>query len=531
MDTSHIFREARVWKVFAGPGCGKTWFIEQSINGLLNSGVRPEEIMYILFNSSPAQQFRGRYEDQGVAPEEMTWWGTHHSICRKLAKVAAKNILNTEQWGKEHGFPMSSEEEIKERGIDQYGWDVVFSSMSRKIYEADGSFTKEEQRLLDALKETEYVSGKYCHVRYMQKALGMNMFPQDVRYVFVDEAQDNGKMQYNWIEFIRGLESVEGLLLAGDDKQAINDFKGGNSKLFLDFKADKVLEITKTHRLPRAILKEANRVIEPVKNRSSLTLETSKTTPGRILYTNDLSECVADLRDALKARKTVMALVRNRNYIPLTEHVLGEHLLPYASAWYERAYETIMALQTIRTDDGLRGSTLERVMPKQERNIEGMLGIGHFWEKGAITRFRKGDFIDHPEIFEAYEVIRLGGILPLDRCLDLGFKQAFIDSVRAWDFKPETWNLSPDNLFRFKSNIRECGHDAKPIRVATIHSVKGEEADVVVLIGNVTQRTFSAELEDEDAERRVWYVGETRAKETLIKTFLHKKTERTNIIL
>ena len=51
------------------------------------------------------------------------------------------------------------------------------------------------------------------------------------------------------------------------------------------------------------------------------------------------------------------------------------------------------------------------------------------------------------------------------------------------------------------------------IRVSTIHRAKGGEADNVALLLDSTKACV--ESEDQDAERRVWYVGVTRAKKEL----------------
>ncbi len=53
------------------------------------------------------------------------------------------------------------------------------------------------------------------------------------------------------------------------------------------------------------------------------------------------------------------------------------------------------------------------------------------------------------------------------------------------------------------------------IHVGTIHSVKGGEADNVLLIPNLTQRTWDGYERDRDDEHRTFYVGATRAKEAL----------------
>ena len=53
------------------------------------------------------------------------------------------------------------------------------------------------------------------------------------------------------------------------------------------------------------------------------------------------------------------------------------------------------------------------------------------------------------------------------------------------------------------------------VRVDTIHASKGGQADRVILLTDMAQRTHAESLERPDDEARVWYVGCTRAREEL----------------
>lgn len=54
------------------------------------------------------------------------------------------------------------------------------------------------------------------------------------------------------------------------------------------------------------------------------------------------------------------------------------------------------------------------------------------------------------------------------------------------------------------------------INISTIHTVKGDEADIVVLMSDISKAVASQLDLDEDSEHRVFYVAVTRAKEKLI---------------
>lgn len=525
----NVFDEARVWHVTAGPGCGKSHFIAQTIDSLLAQDVKPTEIMYLLYNRKPAMAFRSRYLDMYL-PEDLRWWGTHHSIAYRLMKLSPSRVLDMPTWGKENGFDLSEEIELRERGLDEYGWDSVFGSLSKKIYMDERDFTKEEQRLLDALKATEEREGKFCHVRYLEKALRLDMFPVGIKYVFLDEAQDNGKLQLDWLKRIIARGDVAGIMLAGDDKQAINRFKGGQSDLFLDFPADRYVNLSCTYRLPREVLKEANGIISPVAKRSQVTTETAVAYPGRVVATNDLRDCIYDISKALKMGKSVMVLCRNRCYIRYISAVLTDNDIPIETEWVPRLKRILSALLRIRADQGLREETLAAILPSHGRQKTGELRRESYWRQGYADKLRSGDVIGEPQLFQGYEALRLGRVLPLAESCVLGFTDDFIRDLTAWEIPDSKWNLEPEKLHAFKRHVQSYGPDFGVVRTDTIHAVKGEEADMVILVGNITGRTERSEDEDEDEERRVWYVGASRARETLMLTKLSFSDKVTKIL-
>jgi len=522
-----IFSEARVWKVTAGPGCGKSHFITQTIQSLLAEGVKPTEIAYILFNRKPAVAFREQFN---LAQDDMIWWSTHHSFCRRLLGLKVSNILNTHTWGKIHGFDLSSEESIKHEGIAEYGWDAVFSALQKKIYEDRTDFTREELRLLNAMKDTEVKEGKYAHIRYLQKALKMDMFPVSVKYLFVDEAQDNGKLQLDWVQrIIDTRPQVQGILLAGDDKQAINGFKGGNAELFLDFPCDKEINLRTTYRLPSKILREANRVISPVKKRSELTSESASQVNGQVIYTSSFEDAIPDIIQGVKEKKSILVLLRNRCFEKNVAHSLMESDVLLQSDWNEQLKKTLAALWQIRSTGLITEDTLSVILPSSERSY-GQIKPEFYWDVQKAKSLRSGDFWTDRVMFDAYELMRIGNGLPIERAEEIGMKKNFLQDIMLWSLNTDAIHLPATSLYNFKRTVKRFGWDFVTVRVDTIHSVKGEEADMVVLVGNITEKTRVSEEDDEDAERRVWFVGLTRAREKLIITQLPQYDKFTCIL-
>jgi len=73
-----------------------------------------------------------------------------------------------------------------------------------------------------------------------------------------------------------------------------------------------------------------------------------------------------------------------------------------------------------------------------------------------------------------------------------------------------------DEYATYLRTVIRHNRDAKKVTVSTIHGVKGGEADVVVLLTDLTKRTYDNLQNNPDSEHRVFYVGVTRAKQELI---------------
>jgi superfamily I DNA/RNA helicase len=86
--------------------------------------------------------------------------------------------------------------------------------------------------------------------------------------------------------------------------------------------------------------------------------------------------------------------------------------------------------------------------------------------------------------------------------------------------------VNDDQIIALEQNVKLYGVDMGTVTVSTIHSIKGGEADTVVLLQNTLSIVEETEVNDPDEERRVWYVAATRAKTRLIITKLADSSRR-----
>lgn len=524
------FTRARVIKVFAGAGTGKTYLINQTITDLLAEGVKMREMCYVLFNAKPAQAFRKFWEDRGFDKRtDLAWCGTHHSLARKLLGLKVKNlVLDVEAWGKAHGFDLH-DNPYALGSYDLDGWDETLASLQTKTFNGDCRLDRRESRLLWAIKKTEDEEGKYFHFRYLEKAVKMGLFPAGVKYLFFDECQDNGKIQWDWVRGVANRDDIEGVMLAGDDKQAINGFKGASAKLFLEFPADETRDLGMTYRCAPAILKEANVIARPIKNRSALTTESANRNKGKALRIATLNDVVDDMVKELREGKTCLVLARNKCFLRPASRILEEAGVLPQSTWVDKLSRTVKGLVDIRRRGALTEDNLASILPSRKVQ-EGELKKEAYWSSDMADALRTGENLDdNPDLYELYGELRLGREIKLEGCERFGFVPAFATDLQANKIPDNKWNLPPDKLYAYKQALRLFG-DIKTVRLDTIHAVKGEEADCVCLLTDITARVQQAEWEEEDNERRVWYVGASRAKDTLIITSINPLKNNSTII-
>ena len=116
--------------------------------------------------------------------------------------------------------------------------------------------------------------------------------------------------------------------------------------------------------------------------------------------------------------------------------------------------------------------------------------------------------------------------------MDLDAELSMNDLIKDFGLlTQEVWHVALDNIqVEDREYIRAClrnnikiSHTPK-IQLSTIHSVKGGEADNVVLLPDMSQRAYTGYQNAADSEHRVFYVGVTRARKSL--TLIYPSTSK-----
>lgn len=320
--------------------------------------------------------------------------------------------------------------------------------------------------------------------------------PPSVQAWVMDEQQDASALIDLCCRRLASGDRVKWVYLAGDPMQSVFGFGGSDSRHFMSWKADKERTMPKTWRCPAPIhaLGEAclkrmrhgywDRGIAPADHEGSV-------------VRGGYAESVAK---TLKPGDSTLILARCNYLCEQWQSILQRENLPFAKLKAKGSTEfldAVNALWKLEHNEGVHAEHFAAAMS--------LLPATGNMRRGAKTEWSRED---------TWKTWRT--VLPED-LEDVGWKPEFVQKVLKGD-----WGRLFSGGERWRAAAAKHGPDiaTKPaIRVGTIHAAKGMEADTVILSTTVTRRIYesqSADAEQHDEERRVEYVGVTRAKRKLV---------------
>lgn len=340
----------------------------------------------------------------------------------------------------------------------------------------------------------------------------------DTKVLYVDEVQDLTPLQWEW--YLLQKLAAEKVYIGGDDDQTIYGWAGANPEFMLEEEGDfEVLD--KTYRIPANIWDECDEVIQQVDKRQEKEVEPDGDGGEFVTYkAPSARQIISHLEEG-----ECMVLFRARYQIDEFRDDLHAHGIPYRNmstfdTWGDDIVKLRDALAKLDNPDSkVKGDELDVMMEYAEDHM---------------LRSNNG-------VSEEEKVMgQLGGISTerLDEIFNVtGFRGQ--QELTADNYLNGTDELNYYEKEAIRGNLKNGNEDMYPdrIRIGTIHSSKGKEAPTVVLATDSTQTildNMAAECmpsEEEqmlgaghhdggqpitDAERRVYYVGMTRASEELV---------------
>jgi DNA helicase-2/ATP-dependent DNA helicase PcrA len=300
--------------------------------------------------------------------------------------------------------------------------------------------------------------------------------------VFLDEAQDLSPLQWKMFFYIES--KCARSFIAGDDDQTIYTFQGADPNVFINLKGEMDPQI-QSRRVPRAIHRLASSIFPHMRKR--LTKKWLPRDEEGEVHTN----VYFDEIDFSKGQWLI--LTRTNKMLER----LREHLYRMNYRFESRAQE---------------------LLPNK------MLNAYKVWK-----RLNDGAYVNKEDVKDLWDFLTVK-----DGHLERGFAGGKtlgdITSINLEGLKAEhglrasgSWETLkfPEDSKLYIKKLLESGDDLmKPARIklSTIHAVKGEERDNVVLFTDIERIIYESAKKDADPEHRTFFVGITRAKEKLFIT-------------
>ncbi len=545
--------------VIAGPGTGKTKTLVARIAWLVEErGVKPDEITAVTFTNQAAAEMRQRLEKRlgGKRAVQRMTIGTFHSICLRL--LGEVRLL-----GQSEALTIAAET-LRTCGRKGGAWELL-QGVSRLKNGIAADAAGIDRELAEAYNERLRALGVLDFDDLLAEALRLDTAGRKCfRYLLVDEFQDINDVQYELVRaWSRG---GAGLFVIGDPDQSIYGFRGAGGRCFGRLQEERpdtrVIRLKRNYRSTPEILQAALPVIDRNPGGPRV-LEPSRPAGGAVrLVTaaDDFAEAVFVAKEvgriaggvdmleaqkhgqerAVRAFSDIAVLCRTHRQLELVEKCLRHDDIPCVISGREDFLDADEVRGVLSFFRFLR-------VPEDQTALETALRL--IWDcpadlvqKARQACAEQGGF--QPEVWEP--VVRGYGFLEawLERAAEW---QPLVDRekpralVERWE---QAYGSSPalerlrntavfyedfDSLWYALTIGQEAdlnraagkGWESGAVRLMTLHGSKGLEFPAVILAGvtsGMLPLVSQKHPTDTEEERRLFYVGMTRAREELILT-------------
>lgn len=398
-------------------------------------------------------------------------------------------------------------------------------------------------------------------------------------FLMVDEFQDTNAVQMRLLE--KMLTADRNLAVVGDDDQSIYGWRGAEVSNILDFPKRyspcEVIRLERNYRSTSRILDLANHVIGQNDKRHGKVLrpESPRGTgeaPELFVFSNEDEEAemvvreIKNLRDSGKSLSDIAILYRSNSQSGIVEGLLRQEMVPFSvsggtSLFDRKEVKDVLAYLRLALGPhdlafrrilntparGIGETTVERILEAMNQNRTGFMKTAREWRSLGIQE-KIGESIDGllhflrdlPERL-LNDVALTPGAKLLVILQEIGYRDMVWMSSKDPQAGEKRWmgveilarvldrfiqkgqrDLKTLNEFVDAMELRDDGQDDEKkneVSLMTLHASKGLEFPTVFLLGVeedlLPHRTLGSDVSE---ERRLFYVGITRAQEKLVLT-------------
>ena len=534
--------------VIAGPGTGKTKTLTSRIAWLQeNRNINSSEILAITFTNKAAGELRERLKKipcKKINSSDITV-ATFHAfglsilkefhkefrrynnftladdklktdIIKSLSPVSSSEIKNllSQISEKKRSLGMSATQ--KEHNHEKISGSLVFLQYEKRLQELNAF------DLDDLIIKPLVLFSKNKNI--------VSRFQQRFRYIFVDEYQDINDAQYQLLRLLAPDKNFN-IYVVGDANQSIYGFRGANSNYIKQFTDDypgaKVYRLSQSYRCSRTILNASSNILEQqsgfleaIDQGVNISISEQPTDAaeaefiarqivdligGVSFFSIDSAVTTGNKHDTINTLSDLAILCRTRSQFEVIGRALQNHNLPYQEVgttpfFRQEPFQTLISLLNIFSNEN----------PESANKILKLIN----------KQIPEQNFSDIQKQIKKKNLIDL-----LENLKNKFFKPEEFDEQKWMRFKEmaDGMNNARDFLEFLTLGIGSDTHNRRleAVSLMTLHASKGLEFECVFIAGCenglIPYNLYKKEV-DREEERRLLYVGMTRAKKMLFLT-------------
>jgi ATP-dependent DNA helicase Rep len=393
-----------------------------------------------------------------------------------------------------------------------------------------------------------------------------------IRYLLVDEYQDTNTAQYRLLQLIAGARGA--MTAVGDDDQSIYAWRGANvenlDQLGRDYPKLRVIKLEQNYRCTKRILRAANALIRnnPHVHEKNLWSDHAEGAPIRVLVCKDdeheaerVAAGITNLAQKHKAQWSEFAILYRGNFQSRAlEKALRLARIPYhltgGTAFLDRqeVKDVLAYLRLIVNPDDDAAFVRIANVPRRDIGATTLEKLGEIAQTRGVSMLRAAESDGVLKQLAARSASALAGFVDLLRGLELSARKTsaadlieevikrtrYVESMQADSRVEAVRARRVENLTELADWFRAMQKSASTVgdlaaqlallshadrddpgnavRMMTLHSAKGLEFRFVHIVGVEEGKLPHEAGIDEgrtDEERRLMYVGITRAREHL----------------
>ncbi|MEA2104878.1 MAG: UvrD-helicase domain-containing protein [Candidatus Cloacimonadota bacterium] len=538
--------------IIAGPGTGKTRVLTQRIEYLiLNKKNDPQNILAITFTNKAAEEMAERLRKNiGKSEIRKMTISTFHSFGLSVLKKYGGYFNRKENFSifseREKRIILKEKLNIPQNKLKEISKKITEFKQNAKISSdlMDKGFIK----IINKYEQTIQFYNSFdlddliykVIILFKENQDTLEQYQSKYQWVFVDEYQDINYAQYLLIKFLMPDEKSN-VCVIGDPNQAIYGFRGANVNFIHQFEKEfptaKSFFLKKSYRCSNKILKASNQVLSKnafhqsaidglnagvklsvlenftEKGEAEQIARTIENMMGGLRFFSMDSGITTGANDSeICSLSDFVVLGRLNRQLDSIEKAFHDHSIPYNRFGIKPFFQKEPNKSVID-------------LLKVSLNPKNLLLTDQLIKSRKITI---GELLQLKLIFEEKSVADI-----LERIIITYFKNEKIKNADCFDKLLELATPFKNNIEEFVKYIsigREIDRYDKTVEnvsLMTLHAAKGLEFKCVFIIGCedglLPYSIMENQKADTEEERRLFYVGMTRAQKYLFLTFAHKR--------